>query len=146
MMTAADQITKLFVRAWMQVGDTYTLVPGIIQFTYYENSGAARSLFQGYGRLFGIVAVIVIIGVLLYRKNNFPKRRFLDIGLAFLVAGAAGNGLERLLYGKVTDFLVFGSGHGILNVADLSINVGVVTIILHHLLFARSPVQKQVRP
>lgn len=144
-MTAADQISKLFVRTLMNVGDTYTIRSGILQLTYYQNSGAARSLFQGYGRLFGIVAVVFIILVIYYRKNKFSNRRFLDIGLAFLVAGAAGNGIERLWFGKVTDFLVFGEGRGILNVADISINIGILVVIIHHLFLSKNKNELQMK-
>ncbi|AZN42612.1 signal peptidase II [Paenibacillus albus] len=127
-MTGLDQITKLIVRLNMQVGDTRPFRQGVLQFTYYQNSGAARSSFQGYGRLFGVIAVIFIVMVIYYRKKQTANRYWKDVGLAFLVAGAAGNGVERLLFGKVTDFLQFGSGQGIMNIADLSINVGVLVL------------------
>ncbi|MBW5447194.1 signal peptidase II [Cohnella sp. CFH 77786] len=146
LMTAADQISKLFIRSMMDAGDTYTVWSGILEFQYYQNSGAARSLFQGYGRFFGIVALIFMLGVFYYRKNKFPLPRLLDIGLAFLVAGAAGNGIERLWYGKVTDFLVFGEGQGILNIADLSINVGVLLVIVDQLFLSRSNKKRDRMP
>ncbi|QHT63788.1 signal peptidase II [Paenibacillus lycopersici] len=133
-MTAVDQITKLIVRLNMQVGDTNLFREGILRFTYYQNSGAARSSFQGYGRWFGVLAVVFIVLVLYYRKKQPSNRRWLDVGLAFLVAGAAGNGVERLLFGKVTDFLQFGSGQGIMNIADLSINAGLLVIIVQQIL------------
>ncbi|NBD27731.1 signal peptidase II [Paenibacillus sp. T1] len=142
-MTAVDQITKLFVRFNMQVGDSHTVWDGILRFTFYQNSGAARSSFQGYGRLFGIAAVIFIALVIYYRRQNRGERRLMDIGLAFLVAGAAGNGIERLLFGKVTDFLQFGSGDGILNIADLCINVGLLAVIVQQLFFSRGAKNKQ---
>ncbi len=136
-MTAIDQLTKWIVRSTMNVGDTHVFWSGVLQFTYYQNSGAARSSFQGYGRLFGILAVIFIIAVLIYRSKKTYNRRVMDIGLAFLTAGAAGNGIERLMYGKVTDFLQFGPGHGILNIADLSINAGLLAIIVQNLFFSK---------
>lgn len=143
-MTAVDQITKLFVRFNMQVGDSRTVWDGILRFTYYQNSGAARSSFQGYGRLFGIVAVLFIVLVIYYRRKNRIQSPLMDIGLAFLAAGAAGNGIERLLFGKVTDFLQFGSGDGILNIADLCINVGLLAVIVQQLFFSRGAKNKHV--
>ncbi|QHW29659.1 signal peptidase II [Paenibacillus rhizovicinus] len=135
-MTIVDQITKLIVRLNMKVGDTHPFREGMLQFTYYQNSGAARSSFQGYGRMFGVLAVVFIVMVIYYRNKQAVKHRWMDVGLAFLVAGAAGNGVERLMFGKVTDFLQFGSGQGIMNIADLSINVGILVIVVHQILLS----------
>ncbi|MFC4099350.1 signal peptidase II [Paenibacillus xanthanilyticus] len=130
-LTAVDLISKLFVRYHMDVGDTKVFREGLLHFTYYQNSGAAGSSFQGYGRLFGVIAVLFIAFVVIYRKRRTDASgvRLQDAGFAFLVAGAAGNGIERLLQGKVTDFLQFRPDGGILNIADLFINVGVVILI-----------------
>jgi signal peptidase II len=51
-----------------------------------------------------------------------------------LVGGAAGNAIDRLFFNKVTDFIEFCAGHGILNLADLAINVGVIIIIVDILI------------
>ncbi|SEN94567.1 signal peptidase II Aspartic peptidase. MEROPS family A08 [Paenibacillus sp. OV219] len=136
-MTVVDQITKLIVRLNMQVGDTHPFRQGILQFTYYQNSGAARSSFQGNGRLFGVIAVAFITIVIFYRNKQTSNHRWMDVGLAFLVAGAAGNGVERLLFGKVTDFLQFGSGQGIMNIADLSINVGLLVVFIQQIVLSK---------
>ena len=52
-----------------------------------------------------------------------------DLGLAFLAGGAAGNVIDRLLFGQVTDFLTSRSGGGVLNVADHAIELGVLLLI-----------------
>lgn len=135
-MTVVDQVTKLIVRLNMKVGETDPFRPGILQFTYYQNSGAAHSSLQGYGRALGVLAVAFILIVIYYRNKQASNRRWMDVGLAFLVAGAAGNGIERLLFGKVTDFLQFGSGQGILNIADLSINVGLLVVVVEQIVLS----------
>ncbi|SFI37752.1 signal peptidase II [Paenibacillus sp. UNC496MF] len=134
LMTAVDLAANRIVASTMSVGDSRPFLDGLLHFSYYQNSGAARSSFQGYGRLFGVVAVLFIVLVLYYRRTKGRSSRLTDAGLALLVAGAAGNGAERLLFGKVTDFLVFGSGDGILNIADLCINAGIVAVLLQQLL------------
>ncbi|KHF34148.1 Lipoprotein signal peptidase [Paenibacillus sp. P1XP2] len=58
----------------------------------------------------------------------------LELAAGFLAGGALGNALDRLMYGKVTDFLVWGSRSGIMNIADLAINAGVVLLIFGMLL------------
>lgn len=125
-------MTKLLVRYYLDVGESRVFREGLLHFTYYQNSGAAGSSFQGYGRLFGIIAVLFIGFVVIYRKRRTDERGIglQDAGFAFLVAGAAGNGIERLVQGKVTDFLQFNPDGGILNLADLFINIGVLILVL----------------
>lgn len=127
LVIAIDQITKYLIRMYVQVGETFPLWG--MEITHYENSGMAHSLFQGYGRLFGLAAVLFIISVLYYRKKGTIKGTLADISFGFLVGGAAGNGLDRILFGQVTDFLTSRSGKGILNMADHAIEIGVVLFI-----------------
>lgn len=53
----------------------------------------------------------------------------METGTALLVGGAVGNAIDRILFNKVTDFVAFQHGHGILNLADIAINVGVLLIL-----------------
>jgi len=130
MVIAVDQLAKIAVRSSIEVGSTVTLWESFLNLTHYENSGMAHSLFQGYGRLFAVFAVIFIAGVLYYRQKGEIKGKPMDISMGFLVGGAAGNAIDRILFGKVTDFLEFTSGHGILNLADVAINIGVVLLLI----------------
>jgi len=127
LVVLVDQITKVIVRLNLSIDEDLTLWG--IELTHYENSGMAGSAFQGYARLFGIVAVVFIAGVIYYRKSGSFKGRINDIGLGFLVGGAAGNMIDRLLFGQVTDFLVSRSGNGVLNMADHAIQIGIVLLI-----------------
>jgi signal peptidase II len=129
-----DQVSKVLVRLNMQVGETLPFWHNHIQFTFYENSGAAFSSFQGFGRYFVIVALALVVGVLYYRRKGELRGVFIELGTGFLVGGAVGNAIDRTLYNKVTDFLVFGQDGGIMNLADLAINSGMFFIIVHTLL------------
>lgn len=122
-----DQVTKILVRIHIEIGEYATLWG--IRFTHYENSGMASSLFQGYGRLFGVLAVLFVIGVFYYRRSGDAKGALIGSSLGFLVGGAVGNGVDRLLFGQVTDFII--RSGGILNVADHAIEVGVLLFIVH---------------
>lgn len=128
-VAAIDQALKFAVRAYMEVGQSALLWNGRLLLTYYENSGAARSSFQGYGRLFIIVGVIVIAGLWIARRKGYLKGGLLEWGAALMAGGAAGNTIDRIVYGKVTDFLVL--GEGILNVADLTLTAGSALMLLH---------------
>lgn len=129
-VVAIDQLAKLWIRSSIEVGESVPFWDSVLHLTHYENSGMAHSLFQGYGRLFAVFAVLFIAGVLYYRKKGEIKGKAMDISMGFLVGGAAGNAIDRILFGKVTDFLEFTSGHGILNLADVAINIGVVLLLI----------------
>ncbi|WP_019910123.1 signal peptidase II [Paenibacillus sp. HW567] len=127
----ADQAAKWAVRSNMQLGESIPVWSGHLQFTYYENSGAAFSSFQGYGKYFAIVAVLFVVAIFYYRRKGELRGPVLEMASGFLVGGAIGNAIDRILYHQVTDFLVFGSRGGILNLADLAINAGGLLIVVH---------------
>ncbi|KWX81063.1 signal peptidase II [Paenibacillus riograndensis] len=127
----ADQAAKWGVRSNMQLGETVQVWSGHLQFTYYENSGAAFSSFQGYGKYFAIIAVLFVAGIFYYRRKGELRGPILEAATGFLVGGAIGNAIDRVIYHQVTDFLVFGSRGGILNLADLAINAGGLLVVVH---------------
>ncbi|MHA6533425.1 signal peptidase II [Paenibacillus sp. BAC0078] len=129
-----DQAAKWIVRSNMQLGETVPFWSGHLQFTYYENSGAAFSSFQGYGKYFAIVAVLFVVAIFYYRRKGELRGPVLEAASGFLVGGAIGNAIDRVIYHQVTDFLVFGSRGGILNLADLAINAGGLLIVVHLLM------------
>lgn len=122
-----DQLSKYLIRAYIDLHETFTLWG--IHLTHIENSGMAGGLFQGYARLFGVAAVLFVIGVLYFRRTGEMKGALIDCSFGFLVGGAIGNGIDRLLFGQVTDFII--RSGGILNLADHAIEVGVVLLIIH---------------
>ena len=72
-----------------------------------------------------------IVGYLWKEKNGHPLIKY---GLALILSGAIGNLIDRLLYGKVVDFLdlMIGNFHWyIFNVADSSVTIGMILFIIH---------------
>jgi signal peptidase II len=122
-----DQLSKYLIRAYIDINETFTLWG--IPLTHIENSGMAGGLFQGYARLFGVGAVLFVIGVYYFRRTGEMKGALIDSSLAFLVGGAIGNGIDRLLFGQVTDFII--RSGGILNMADHAIEIGGLLLIIY---------------
>ncbi|MFD2411348.1 signal peptidase II [Paenibacillus rhizoplanae] len=129
-----DQTTKWIVRTHMELGEILPSWSPHMRFEYYENSGAAFSSFQGYGKYFAIVAVVFVAAIFYYRRQGAIRGPLLEAASGFLVGGAVGNGIDRVIYHQVTDFLVFGSRGGIMNLADLAINAGGILILVYLLL------------
>jgi len=122
-----DQLSKYLIRANIHINETFTLWG--IPLTHIENSGMAGGLFQGYAWLFGILAVVFVICVLYFRRTGEMKGALIDCSFGFLVGGAIGNGIDRLLFGQVTDFII--RSGGILNLADHAIEIGGLLLIIY---------------
>ena len=88
-----DQLTKCLMH-----GREY--FSGLISLHSTINYGAAFSMMQGWNWLFILVSLIVIAGIFYYYRSF--KNRW---GLIFLLAGTAGNLIDRLLFGYVRDFI-----------------------------------------
>jgi signal peptidase II len=122
-----DQLSKYLIRLYIDIDETFTLWG--LPLTHIENSGMAGGLFQGYARLFGVAAVLFVIGVLYFRRTEEMKGTLIDSSFGFLVGGAIGNGIDRLLFGQVTDFII--RSGGVLNLADHAIEMGVLLLIIY---------------
>ncbi|MFJ5762716.1 signal peptidase II [Neobacillus sp. NPDC093182] len=122
-----DQLSKYLIRIFIDIHENFTLWG--IYFTHIENSGMAGGLFHGYARLFGVVAVLFVIVVLYIRRTGEMKGALIDSSFGFLVGGAIGNGIDRLLFGQVTDFIP--RSGGILNLADHAIEMGLILFIIY---------------
>ncbi|GAA3409357.1 signal peptidase II [Paenibacillus hodogayensis] len=127
-VAVVDQTLKSLVRLYLEVGQSAELWNGAVLLTHYENSGAARSSFQGYGTVFMIIGLVVIAGLLVARRRGHIEGTLLTVATAVLLGGAAGNTIDRMLFGKVTDYLV--AGDGIMNAADLALSAGAGLMLL----------------
>lgn len=125
-------------------GDTYVIQRRVIdvagdwfKLVYAENTGAAFGMFKGvphtlrYTLFFGLTSLaFLFIGVLAYRMPRGAG--VVLVGLGTVLAGAAGNFINRLEYRYVIDFLDMDLGFmhwPTYNVADIAIAVGVILLV-----------------
>src|SRR5574344_209624 len=97
------------------------------------NEGAAFSMFNGYSIILALIAVLVLIYIHKYLLKDI-KTKYEIISYSLLIGGIIGNLLDRIIYGKVTDFLsfnIFGYMFPIFNLADTFICIGVFLIIIN---------------
>jgi signal peptidase II len=132
---AADYATKLTVLAWLAPGERLEVAP-FFSLVLVFNTGAAFSFLAGaqgwQTSIFAGIAIVasVVISILIFRNSG--KRAFCA-GLALILGGALGNLYDRLVYGKVVDFLDFhaaGWHWPAFNVADSAITVGAAILIV----------------
>lgn len=90
--------------------------------TYTKNYGAAFGILQHQQIFLIVISIIVIITILLIKKNL--------ISLSFILGGTIGNLIDRLHYGYVIDFIDLKIWPSF-NLADASITIGVILLIIH---------------
>lgn len=132
-----DQITKHLVTAWLEVGQSWGVVPGlasIFRITHVTNTGVAFGLFPGAGTLFAIVHAVAALAILVYGWSLPPNHALMRMALALPLGGAIGNLADRLRYGSVVDFIDLSfwplRQWPIFNLADASIVTGVGLLLL----------------
>ena len=137
---AFDQATKSVIRSSYSELDSQVVIPGFFNIVHAENPGAAFSLladapaYVRSGVLIGLAGLVVIAIVLaLAGKIALAESKLAKLAFAFILGGAAGNLLDRIVVGTVTDFLEFYAGRyywPAFNVADSAIFVGAVLLLL----------------
>lgn len=133
-VVALDQWTKWLVRENIDFGGTW-LPEGLLwlspyaRIVHWYNSGAAFGMFQNGNLIFTILAFIVIGAIVYYYPRVENEDWSLKLAMGLQLAGAAGNLVDRLIMGKVTDFISVGT-FPVFNVADSSITIGVIVLLL----------------
>jgi signal peptidase II len=127
-----DQWTKNWVRSNLAFGETWMpweqLAP-YARILHWRNSGAAFGLFQEGGGIFAVLAVVVAALIIYYFPRLGPQDWALRLAMGLQLGGALGNLIDRLQHGQVTDFISVGN-FPIFNIADSSITMGVVILVL----------------
>ncbi len=136
---ALDQVTKSVVRASLAVGELRSFVPGVVDLTHVRNVGAAFGLLPGQQPVFIAVSVVVLVVLAGYWRRARPRLSVIVVALSLIAAGAVGNLIDRVLTGRVTDFLSFAFiDFPVFNVADSAIVCG-TAVLIAWLLFAPAP-------
>jgi signal peptidase II len=120
-----------------RIPPTLPLMPDVFHFTYIRNCGAAFSWFDGHGggwlAFLSLLVSIILIFVGIYKRFGSIWEQ---LGFGLILAGAAGNGVDRLFFGGcVADFIELRLiRFAIFNWADISINIGVICLLIHNFI------------
>ena len=135
---AVDQMTKQVVRHLLPLHDTVKIVPGLLDFTHVQNTGAAFGLLNAAdfpykpAVMIGIAA-IALVAIAAYGAQLGFHERLARFGLSLILGGAFGNLIDRAVVGYVVDFVdvYWGDAHfWAFNVADAAISIGAVLVLL----------------
>jgi len=147
MVFAIDRVTKSIVEAHVSTFDVHPVIPGFFDIVHSQNRGVAFGLMNESNSAWRTVVLIVfsaaallLVAGLLWRASHLD--RWTAAGLALVLGGAAGNLFDRILWGRVTDFLEFYIGDlhwPTFNVADSCIVIGSGLLLLDLLRPKRQP-------
>ena len=137
LIVGADQFTKFLTVANISLYENIPFIPGLLDLTYVQNTGAAFSSFEGQQWLFALIFA-VFTGLLIYEyfKNTMGFTTFEKWCIAAIYGGGLGNMIDRIRMGYVVDmiettFMEF----PVFNVADCFITCGCILMIAHLILF-----------
>lgn len=138
-VVAADQLTKLWVVANIPLHTQLPVIPGLVHWTYTQNTGAAFSSFQGMQWLFlAVFAVFTVAVIWEFSKKRMPFTAFDRWCIAAVYAGGLGNMIDRLRLGYVVDMIeVEFINFPVFNVADCFITCGCIALLVHLVFFNR---------
>lgn len=150
-----DQITKIMVKSYMNLRESIPIIGNALRLTYIENDGMAFGIAINNKFLFNSFSILAAFMILYYlirlRHNHFMPK----FALAAIFGGAIGNLIDRLIYGRVVDFLDANipdipsfnlyffttpafNRWPIFNVADIAVSVGMFLLIFT-VIFSESP-------
>lgn len=137
----SDQVIKLLVEAYLPLQQMVPVIPFLALYRTY-NLGVAFSMLSGMEGWFIVsMRLVIVVFVLWLWRKTASDRTFAHLGFAFIVAGAAGNLLDRFFYGHVIDYILFHTqtwSFAVFNLADSFITIGAACVILDEILHARS--------
>lgn len=125
-----DRLLKFLVQTNFIPGETLIVFPKVFHLTFVLNPGAAFGLMAGRTWIFVVTALIVVGGVI-YGQFFIPRRETLTrLAIGMIGGGALGNLYDRLVIGRVVDYLDFQIWPFVFNFADSMIVVGVGLFVL----------------
>lgn len=133
-----DQLTKHLLESSLQEGSERKLIPGVA-LVNTRNRGIAFGVDPGSNAIVSVVIGLALLALLVYFLRN-ATRPLLWLPTGLLFGGAIGNIVDRIREGAVTDFIKLPLGWPPFNLADASITIGVIILIL---LVAREDAERR---
>jgi signal peptidase II len=129
----SDQLAKVLVRRAFDLGESRVLIPGVLNFSYVQNTCAAWGMLQGLTNWLVVLSAVMLAALVLFRRHFLLDTLAHRLAMGLMVGGIAGNLLDRLRLGYVVDFVDFYWRHHhfpAFNIADAAICAGVALYAL----------------
>ena len=129
-LIAADQLIKLAVERGLQPVGYKEFIDGFIGWRYVRNTGAAFGSFSDSTVLLSVFTAVVLIALIVYVFSGKIKSKFCLVTVTMIIAGGAGNLIDRIFRGYVVDFIeVQFTDFAVFNFADILVTCGAFMLI-----------------
>lgn len=138
-----DQISKNYIyQNKVQYDNIVSVIEGILNFTYVENTGIAFGIFSDFDGLkvvFIVVPILITFYLFSLLNNKEFQNPFSHISLLLIISGAIGNIIDRIFRGYVIDFIQFDIDifPYIFNIADSSVTIGLLLLLYSSIIVQR---------
>jgi signal peptidase II len=139
LVVVLDRFSKQAIQMHLSLNDSLTVIPGLFNIVHVENPGIAFGILAdapGAWRnvlLIGFSAVVLVAISAMLLRPAIQRDAVLRTALAFILGGACGNLYDRIVSGRVTDFIEVHAGlhyFPAFNVADSAVTVGACLLLL----------------
>lgn len=136
LVLVVDQVSKFLVVSNFSLGESISLIPGMLNLTYINNSGAAFGMFQGKTWVFLAISIIIIVICVTMLIKKTYKSKLMIFSILLILSGGIGNMIDRIFNkGNVVDFLEFDFiRFPVFNVADCAICVGAGLVVFYFII------------
>ena len=137
LVVLCDVLSKyLVVQLLLPLERSVTVIPGILDFTYVENRGAAFGMLSNSRWIFMTVSVVFIFVLIYVLKQKYSSNTLYTVSLCLFLGGGIGNMIDRVFLGYVVDFVEFTFvDFAVFNVADSAISIGAVLFVVYIIFF-----------
>lgn len=131
-LTAADQVIKLFVERFLAPVGTAEFINGFIGWNYVRNTGAAFGSFSDNTVLLSVATGAVLLAGIVLIAMKKVKSKFCLVCAVMIISGGLGNLIDRVLKGYVVDFIDLQfMNFAVFNFADILVTVGAFALMFY---------------
>ena len=133
-----DQLTKILTRNFIELGESVTFIPGLLDLTYIKNTGAAWSILENHTWLLTALSAVIVLVIAWLMLKNFFTNWVGTLAAVLIMSGGVGNLIDRCVFKYVTDMIeTTFTDFPVFNFADCCITVGVVLLVIYVLFFCK---------
>lgn len=131
-----DILSKYLVVQLIPYSSSLCVIPGIVDFTYIKNDGAAFGMLSGHRWIFMTASVVFIFLIAFVLKKSYTHNKLYMVSLSMILGGGIANMIDRIFLGYVVDFIeITFVDFAVFNLADSCITVGIVLFAVYLLFY-----------
>ena len=75
-LVIADQVVKFLIRSNLELGESVPFIPHVLNLTYYQNTGAAFSLFREHTWILALISAVVSVALVVVMSSGCSATRW----------------------------------------------------------------------